>query len=80
VGPFTTGLTLLLAMAFVPLAFLRRKISRSFWLPVLIITVYWGLIHVPFVIQARYTIPVRLLLIALIAVSIHGLYFKKEKE
>jgi hypothetical protein len=51
-----------------------------YWLPVLVTIVYWGLIHVPFVIQARYTIPVRLLLIALIAVSIHGLYFKKEAK
>lgn len=80
VGPVTTGITFLLALVFVPLAFIRGKLSATNWLPVLLTVVYWGGIHLPFAIQARYTIPVRLLLLALTAASIHGVLFRKENQ
>jgi hypothetical protein len=67
--PFLLSLSIfLLAVFIVPLAIhidrqlLYRIIPLMLWL------LYFGAIHIPFVIQARYTIPVRLLLLALIAI------------
>jgi hypothetical protein len=38
-------------------------------LPLASLTLYWWLIHIPFSIQARYTLPVHLPALALIAVA-----------
>jgi hypothetical protein len=80
IAPVTTGLTLLLAVLLIPVAFYKRKQAMSYWLPMLITVIYWGGIHIPFAIQARYTIPARLLLIALTAVAAYELFFNKEKQ
>ncbi len=74
----TAGFTFLLALLFIPVALYKRKLRLSYWLPIIVTVVYWGSIHIPFAIQSRYTIPVRLLLIALTAVSIYELFFNKE--
>lgn len=68
--PFlVSATTFLLALILIPLALWRRRVGGfAFWFA-LLITAYFGAIHVPFAIQARYTTPVRLLLIYATAVS-----------
>ena len=72
--PFlVSAFTFLLALVLVPLALWRRRVGGfAFWLA-LLLTLYFGAIHVPFSIQARYTTPIRLLFIYSIAVSAAGL-------
>jgi len=73
-----TGITLLLALIFIPLAIFRRKFNYIFLLPILLLVGYYGFIHLPFAIQARYTVPVRPLLMMITAICIFELYFRKE--
>ena len=75
-----TGFTLLLALFFIPLAMYRRKFNYPFLLPILFLIGYYGFIHLPFVIQARYTIPVRPLLMMVTAICIFEIYLKNEKQ
>ncbi|MCO5274544.1 MAG: hypothetical protein M9900_06455 [Flavobacteriales bacterium] len=60
----------LLAVCCIPIALLRHRPMLYTLLPLLIPVVYLGLVHIPFTIQARYTIPVRILLFAAMALSI----------
>lgn len=65
-----TGLILLLFLALVPWAYRRGALSwRGTW-PMLLLLAYVGLLHIPFTIQARYTTPVRLIMLALIAIAL----------
>ncbi|MBZ0205162.1 MAG: glycosyltransferase family 39 protein [Flavobacteriales bacterium] len=69
----STGVLFLLFIVLVPLAYLRRVLSfRSTWL-ILLYLAYSTFIHLPFTIQSRYTVPVRLLMLILIALAITGL-------
>ncbi len=72
--PFlVSAFTFLFAVVLVPLALWRRRVGGfAFWLA-LLLTLYFGAIHVPFSIQARYTTPIRLLFIYTVAVSATGL-------
>ena len=72
--PFlVSAFTFMLALVLVPLALWRRRVGGfAFWLA-LLLTLYFGAIHLPFAIQARYTTPVRLLFIYAVAVSAAGL-------
>jgi len=69
-----TLLVLLAAVVIVPIAFLRHRGLAATCLPLVIWLVYFGVVHIPFVIQARYTMPVRLLLFALIAICAERLW------
>ena len=73
-----TGITLLLALIFIPLAIFRQKFNYIFLLPILLLVGYYGFIHLPFAIQARYTVPVRPLLMMITAICIFEFYFRKE--
>ncbi len=73
-----SGFTLLLALIFIPMAMIKRKFNYPFILPILILIAYYGFIHIPFAIQARYTVPVRPLLMMITAICIFELYFRKE--
>ena len=80
VYPFSLTLFIfLLALVIVPIALWKHEELRKRTLPLLIWVVYFGLIHIPFSIQARYTIPVRLLLFALIALSLARMLRSTEK-
>lgn len=75
-----SGVTFLIALVVVPLALLRRRpLSYDFYLALAIIA-YFGLIHLPFAIQARYTIPVRPLYLFTIAMSAAVLFARKETQ
>ncbi len=73
---FLTGFIFLLSIIFIPIAFIKFKILYAKLHSILIIIIYFGLIHVPFVIQSRYTIPVRMLLLIVLSVSIYYVLFK----
>jgi hypothetical protein len=73
-----TGFTLLLAIVFIPAAMIRKKFNRRLLIP-LVFVLYYGFIHIPFAIQARYTVPVRPLLMLITCVCIYELYFKAKE-
>lgn len=71
---------LLLFLILVPLAYVKRRLSvHQTWVFVTYI-VYFTLIHLPFTIQSRYTVPVRFLMLALLAMAITGLVLGKGKS
>ena len=69
-----TGFVFLLALVLVPLACFRVAGHFKRIAPLLVWLFYFGAIHLPFVIQARYTAPARLILFAAIALSIDALW------
>ncbi len=73
-----TGTIFLLSVLFIPIAFIKYKFLFTKLYSILILIIYYGLIHVPFVIQSRYTIPVRMLLLLVLAVSIYHLFLKEK--
>lgn len=69
----STGLVFLLALVVLPLAYKRGYLRmRTSW-PLLAALVYTGVLHIPFTIQARYTVCVRFAMFALMAMAIAGL-------
>ena len=67
----------LMFLILVPLAYVRRRISiHQTWIFVAYIA-YFTVIHLPFTIQSRYTVPVRFLMLALLAMAITGLVMGK---
>lgn len=74
---YATGITLLVFLAtliVVPLAFRRGLIAWSGTWQLLFYMLYFGLLHLPFAIQARYTVPVRFAMFALLAMAIAGFW------
>lgn len=73
-----TLIIFLTAVIIVPMAFIRTphlaKRTGDLWIWI----VYFGAIHAPFAIQARYTIPVRMLLFALIALCIEHMVISRK--
>lgn len=66
--PFVLSASTFILALLLSLIFLMRNVPVLIrQLPLWTWLVYFGIIHIPFVIQARYTIPVRLLLLAMIA-------------
>lgn len=66
-----SGLTFVLALLAIGWAALRRQLScLPTWRLSVALALYFGLLHVPFAIQARYTVPVRPLLLLAIALSL----------
>ncbi|WP_375415782.1 hypothetical protein [uncultured Hymenobacter sp.] len=73
--PFlSSAATFLLALVCIPWALARRGLGRvpAFALA-LALVVYFGVMHLPFAIQARYTVPARLLLLFCVAQAISAL-------
>ncbi len=64
----------------VPLAYMRGRLSlRHTWV-FLVYLAYFTLIHLPFTIQARYTVPVRFLMLGLLAMAITSLVLGTSEE
>ncbi len=69
----------------IPLAIYKKKISWARSQTAIVLITYFGLVHSLFAIQARYTIPLRLIVLFLLARTILGLFShtpveKKENE
>ncbi|HEX5001816.1 MAG TPA: hypothetical protein VFW78_04920 [Bacteroidia bacterium] len=69
-----TGLTFLAGLIFITMCFIKNKPYRKLMLPLLLITLYFGVMHIPFTIQSRYTIPVRFELLLMIAAAVYFLF------
>lgn len=69
-----SGFTFLLALVCIPWALVRRRLWQvpAFMLALGLVG-YFGVLHLPFAIQARYTIPVRLLFFLCIAQAVSSL-------
>jgi hypothetical protein len=73
---YATGITLLAFMAtlvLVPFALRRGVIEWGKTWQFMFLMAYFGLFHIPFTIQARYTVPVRFAMFILLAMTIAGL-------
>lgn len=69
--PFAVTFSIfLLALVVVPLTLLRHRDLVRRLLPLWSVLLYTAVIHIPFAIQARYTIPARLVLLAMIALCL----------
>jgi len=77
---FSTLAMFLLFVIFIPLAYKRKVLCiRKTW-PFLVYLAYFGLFHIPFTIQARYTTSVRFVMFALLALALVGLLTKPRTE
>jgi len=75
----STGLNFLLALVILPLAYWRGSIQlRASW-PLLATVLYVWLLHIPFTIQARYTICVRFALFTLMAIALTDLLQRTDR-
>lgn len=73
---YATGITLLAFLAMlvlVPLVLVRGVVKWEGTWQFMFLLVYFGLFHLPFTIQARYTVPVRFAMFMLLAIAIAGL-------
>jgi hypothetical protein len=69
----STGLEFLLFIVLVVWAYGRRKLSiRKTW-PMLLFLVYSTILYLPFTIQSRYTVPVRMVMIMILVLAMRGL-------
>jgi hypothetical protein len=77
--PFIITLTTFItALVLLPLAFMKYRPAMLPLTGILLITLYFGIMHIPFTIQSRYTIPVRMELLMMIAVAAYFIFFKKQ--
>jgi len=74
----STGSNFLLALFLIPFAYFRRRLSLQRTWPLLATVLYVGILHVPFTIQARYTVCVRFAMIALTALALTSLLQRKK--
>lgn len=77
-GPLSTGVLFLLFIVFVPVAYIKRRVKLKDTWAFLLVLIYFGLLHIPFVIQARYTTPVRFAMLAILASAL--LSFKGRRQ
>jgi len=79
-----SALFFLASLILIPVAFYKKKISWAGSQTAIILITYYGLAHIAFALQAKYTIPLRLIVLLLLARTIHGLFSnesaKKPKE
>lgn len=73
-GPLSTGLVFTLFVFLVPMAWRRGLMAWPRLWYLLLLMAYFGLIHIPFTIQARYTTPVRFAMFALLALAVAALW------
>ena len=66
------------AVILIPVALFKRKLSWQSSGTIIILLIYYGLIHLPFAIQARYTIPLRLALLLILARTIACLFLNNK--
>ena len=64
----------------IPLAFYKKKISWTRSKTAIIMICYFGIIHAFFALQAKYTIPLRLIVLFLLARTILGLFSRSPVE
>ncbi len=76
----TTFVIFALTVLFSAIAFARKRIALAPLLPVVMHIVYFGAIHIPFVIQVRYTTAVRPIMMVLLAVSLAAVLFPREQR
>lgn len=70
----STGGLFLMSITLIPWGYRKGVLQlRTTW-PLVAYLLYFGLIHVPFTIQSRYTTSVRFVLLILLALAIHGLW------
>ena len=72
-----SGLLFFASLILIPFAFIKRKLAWKNTSTILILLIYYGLIHLPFAIQARYTIPLRLVLLFILSQAISVIFFNK---
>lgn len=79
VYPFAvTFIFIFCGLAFVIISFLRKWLSWKLYWPIFIVIAYFGLAHIPFGIQARYTVPVHIFILMLCSFSlIKMIYIKR---
>ncbi len=70
----------LASIILVPIAYRRRLLQWRNTYPLVLYVIYFWLIHIPFAIQTRYTIPVRMVLYVLLAMAITSLIEAREKR
>lgn len=64
----------LASLILIPLAFFKKKISWNRSSTAIVLIIYFGLTHLVFALQAKYTVPLRLILLLLLARTILGLF------
>ena len=64
----------LASLILIPIAFYKKKIAWAGSQTAIILITYYGLAHVAFALQAKYTIPLRLIVLLLLARTILGLF------
>ncbi len=77
VSTYFTVITLVFFLAsliLIPWAFYKKKISWLHSQTVIVLIVYFGVAHIFFSLQAKYTIPLRLIILLLLARTIVGLF------
>lgn len=79
-GPITTGGLFLLFILVVTIALIHRKFRIKDTWPFLLFVAYFGLIHIPFVIQARYTTPVRFAMLVVLSLTSVALFAPTRKD
>ena len=70
---------LLLSVVFITIAYRRKLLSMGATQPLWLHLLYFGLIHIPFVIQVRYTTPVRPAMVAFLALAVASVLFKRKE-
>lgn len=71
---FVSAMFFLASLILIPLALYKKKISWIRSQTVIILIAYFGIVHMFFAIQAKYTIPLRLIILLLLARTIVGLF------
>lgn len=74
-----TFITFLLSLILIPWVLFKNSEVRRKLIFIFILISYFGIMHVPFTIQSRYTIPVRLELLMALSVSFYFLLYLKRK-
>jgi hypothetical protein len=69
--PFLVTFTFIFCgLLFILLSLFNRSLSlRQYW-PLLLIIAYYGIMHIPFGVQARYTVPVHLFILLLLSMTL----------
>jgi hypothetical protein len=76
----TTFFTFILFLThFIYCLFKKRNVIIQLILP-LLLCLYFDVLHLPFAIQSRYTIPVRMLYIFSLSFMLYKIYFEEQKS
>lgn len=75
-----TIVTFVTALILIPWSFRKYKSAMAGFAPMLVLILYFGIIHLPFTIQSRYTIPVRMELLMFIAMGLYLLLVKNKTQ